>query len=162
MPKSKKPTDAWKDLVRRHKKGPKRVKLPTKRRPKGAVPLNHPSAAKTVQLIQDGGLCGPKKVVVVMFREHFERLHLTQGRTYTMVPGALTLAARRLLPALEKLTHNEMVTKRPKEMKLVGMCNVIAGDAKKPNATIHITRTRKDQEKLKRAKEYVHKLFSEF
>jgi len=159
-PKSKKPSDAWKDLVRRHKRGPKRVKLPGKRRPKGAVPLNHPSAAKVVQLIQDGGLCGPKKVVVVMFREHFERLHLSQGKTYTVVPGALTLAARRLLPALGQLTHNEMVLKRPKEMKLAGICNVIAGDAKTPNATIHITRTREDQERSKKTLEHIHKLFS--
>lgn len=160
MPKAKKSSDAWKALVRRHKKGPKRVKLPGKRRPKGSVPLNHPSAAKTVQLIQDGGMGGPKKVVVVMFREHFERLHLTQGKTYTMVPGALTLAARRLLPALEQLTHNDMVLKRPKEMKLAGICNVIPAHAKTPNATIHITHTREDQERSKKTLEHIHKLFT--
>lgn len=103
---------------------------------------------------------GPKKVVVVMFREHFERLHLTQGKTYTMVPGALTLAARRLLPALEQLTHNDMVLKRPKEMKLAGMCNVIPAYAKTPNATIHITHTREHQERSKKTLEHIHKLFT--
>lgn len=156
----KKTSDAWKDLVRRHKKGPKRVKLPGKRRPKGTVPLKDPSTAKIVQLIQDGGVGGPKKVVVLMFREQFERLHLSQGKTYTMVPGALTLSARRLLPALEQLTHNDMVLKRPKEMKLAGICNVIPGAAKTPNATIHITRTPEEQVKTRTTLEHIQKLFS--
>jgi len=160
MPKSKKSSDAWKDLVRRHKKGPKRIKLPGKRRPKGTVPLDDPSTAKIVQLIQDGGVGGPKKVAVLMFREQFERLHLSQGKTYTMVPGALTLSARRLLPALEQLTHNDMVLKRPKEMKLAGICNVIPGAAKTPNATIHITRTPEEQVKTHTTLEHVHRLFN--
>jgi|TARA_B110000977_G_scaffold182088_1_gene243375 hypothetical protein len=158
MPKS---SDAWKALVKRHKKGPKRIKLPGKRRPKGTVPLDEPKKAKVIQLVREDCLFGQKKkVTVVMFREHFEGLNLKQGKTYTMVDGALTLAAKRLLPALDALTHNDRVRQTVHEMKLVGMCNVIAGTARAPDATFHITPSTEDQESNNNTLAYVRRRFA--
>ena len=146
MPKSNRGTSSWKSLVNAHKKGPKRIKIPGTRRPKDHTPFTDITQSRTVQLIMDEGIT-TKKIIIVMYKEKFSRLNLKQGKTYSMFPGSLTRTARILKPALDKMTHNDVVLKKVKEMKLAGKCIVFPGQAHAPNAIIHILRKHTNEEK---------------
>jgi hypothetical protein len=157
MPKSSKSTSSWKALVKAHIKGPKRVKMPGTRRPRDHTPLTDMSQSKTVQLVLEEESSN-KNVVVLLYKERFVQLRLKEGKTYSMFPNSLTRAAKILKPALDKMTHNDVVIKEVKEMKLAGKCMVFVGKARFPHATIHILRKQTEEEIALR--KHVEELFN--
>lgn len=157
MPKSNK-TSSWKALLKAHKKGPKRVQVPGTRRPRDHTPFTDMSQSKTVQLVLEEE-SSSKKVVVLLYKERFVQLRLKEGKTYSMFPNSLTKAAKILKPALDKMTHNDVMLKEVKEMKLAGKCMVFAGKARSPHATIHILLKQNNEEIALR--KHVEELFNE-
>ena len=132
-------TEAWKKLKRDFKRSQKRVHPKRKRRKRDETPFTNFEDSKIVQLIDERDF-NPKQIIVVMFSDRFEELGLKDGQTQTMCPNALTEAGRALFPALKALSHNDMVLKNTKEIRLAGKCMVFGGKAVNPNATIKIKR----------------------
>ena len=68
MPKrrKKKGTDAWKSLVRTHKKGPKRIKIAVPRSKDGINPLTISEHSKHVQIVVSDGLQKPRKIMLMV------------------------------------------------------------------------------------------------
>lgn len=137
MPKKKRGTDAWKDLVKQYKRGPKRVKLHRKRRPASHTPATDPSQSKIVQLVSKERYGSTKNIIVLLFKERFRELNLHDGKTYTTTMKTPFKAAKRLKPALTNMSHNDIVLKKVKLEKYAGKCVVFAGISKNPDAIIH-------------------------
>lgn len=135
--KKKKGSDAWKDLVKRYKKGPKRVKLNRKRRPADHTPATDLSQSKIVQLVSKGRYGSTKNITVLLYKERFRELNLHDGKTYTTSAKTPFKAAKILQPALKNMSHNDIVLKKVKLEKYAGKCIVFAGISKKPDAIIH-------------------------
>lgn len=131
----KKATDAWKNLVKDFKRGPKRVKMPSKRRPSSHTPLTDLSQSKIVQLTMTKWYTS-KDTVVVMYKEKFDELRLKQGKTYTTNVKKPFRAAKILKKAMDNITHNERVLQKVKIEKYAGKCAVFAGKSKNPDAII--------------------------
>ena len=135
--KKTKSTDAWKDLVKRYKKGPKRVRLTRKRRPADHTPATDLSQSKTVQLVSKERYGSTKNIIVLLYKERFRELNLQDGKTYTTNAKTPFKAAKTLQPALKNMSHNDIVLKKVKLEKYAGKCIVFAGISKNPDATIH-------------------------
>lgn len=135
----RKQTEAWKKLKRDFKKSQKRVQLKRKRRRRDETPFTNLKDSKIVQIIDEREFID-KKVIVVMFSDRFEELGLEDGQTQVMCPKTLTESGRALFPALKALTHNEIVMKTIKEIRLAGKCVVFGGKAVNPNAIIQISK----------------------
>lgn len=139
MPKRKKGkgSDAWKDLVKRYKKGPKRVRINKKRRPADHTPATDLSQSKIVQIVSKGPYGSTKNIIVLLYKERFRGLNLQDGKTYTTSIKKPFRAAKTLKPALTGMSHNDVVLKKVKLEKYAGKCIVFAGISKNPDAIIH-------------------------
>lgn len=136
----RKQTEAWKKLKRDFKKSQKRVQPKRKRRKHDETPFTNLKDSKIVQITDEREFMHKKQVVVVMFSDRFEELGLEDGQTHVMHSKTLTEAGRALIPALKALSHNEIVMKTIKEIRLAGKCIVFGGKAVNPNAIIEISK----------------------
>ena len=136
MPKKNRGTDAWKELVKMHKKGPKRITLNRKKRPADHTPVTDMKQSKIVQLVSKDGF-STKNVIIILYKERFDELRLKVGKTYTTSMKTPFRTARILKKALTKMTHNDYVLKNVKLEKYAGKCVVFAGISKNPDAIIY-------------------------
>lgn len=134
----KKKSDAWKQLLRVHKRGPNRVKTHRARRRNGEHPLSDPKKSRRIQVVLKGPF-GDNKLGVCVFRTVFEQLGLLEGQTYRMCRDALTRPAMLLRKAIDAYGHNDFVMGAPmRELKLdniVGRCIVLTGTVREAHAT---------------------------
>lgn len=139
----KKKSDAWKELVRVHRRGPKRVKTHRPRRKNGEHPLSDPKKARRIQVVLKSPF-GSNKLGICLFQSVFEQLGLVEGETYTMPRDAPTRPAVLLHKAIDTFGHNDfMLGNRMREIKLdniVGRCIVLTGPVRDPNATFIIVK----------------------
>lgn len=146
--KRKKKSDAFKKLIKAHKKGPKRLTLYKERVKEGEDPLLNPSKSKHIQLMIKS--CYEiQYICVVVLPISFKKMSLSQGKTYTMTNKRLTRAGRCLYKTFDVLDHNDRIFERVHHMNLTsaaGKCLVVAGKFKVPDATLIIT----SEEKLAR------------
>ena len=92
----KKGSDAWKNIVRIHKRGPKRVKVSRPRRRNDVDPLVVPEHSKRIQIVLKDGAFEPKFVGIAVFNQAFTDMGLVQDKMYTMAKNKLTRAGRAL------------------------------------------------------------------
>lgn len=138
MPKRRKTkgTDAWKKLVRLHKKGPKRIKVSVPRSKNGVSPLTMPEHSKRIQIV-----LGDRKIGVVVFNHIFVEMGLVLQQQYTMQVNKLTRAGQLLRKTLHMFSHNDFILGQIRELKLdncVGRCIVMTGKIVKPDAQLII------------------------
>lgn len=155
-------SDAWKNLVRVVKRGPKRVKMNRRRSRNGVNPLSDPKATKRIQIVQTG--LYERRLGVAVLNSVFDRMNLEDGGEYSMHRGELTRAARLLKKAINLFGHNDFVLgDRMVELKLdnfVGKCVVLTGDIKNPNATLIIRPKKIEQDQRDKVSEHISALFS--
>lgn len=165
MPKRGRPkgkSDAWKNLVRAVKRGPKRVKKHRSRARNGVNPLSDPKASRRIQIVQKG-LC-ERRLGVSVRKSVFDRMGLEECGEYSMHRGELTRAARLLKKAINLFGHNDFVLGgRMVELKLdnfVGKCVVLTGNIKNPNATLIIRPEKIEQDQRDKVSEHISAMFS--
>ena len=135
----KKGSDAWKNIVRIHKRGPKRIKVSRPRRKAGYDPLVESEHSKRIQILLNDS---KHKIVIVVFNQAFTDMGLIQDKTYTMAKNKLTRAGNALRKCIELFGHNEFILGCLRELKLdncVGRCIVMTGKINKPDAVLNIT-----------------------
>lgn len=140
--KKKNGTEAWKKLVRIHRKGPKRIKLSEPRSKNGRSPLTMPEHSKRVQIILENGTCTTQKIGVAIFNKAFEDMGLKQKEVYRMTRNKLTRAGHLLRECLDMFEHNDFILGRLKEKRLdncVGKCIIMTGTIVNPDAHLYIT-----------------------
>lgn len=150
---------AWKKLCSGFKRGPKRVKMPTERHPRGYEPLNDPTNIRRVQVTIDG-----RNICFVIVKSAFEYLNLVAGKTYDMPHDRLTRAGKAFKKRFEGDIHNKCVLKNFEETKLnmVGKCYVMYGmRSKSPDAVLHIQKTIEDQKRDAKMRKRMDQLFNE-
>jgi len=126
MPKRPKKSGAWKKLRKSYMKGPKRLKMPGKRRAKNYDPLGDLSSLKRVQLT----LGENKHIAVLITEEAFERLNVKDGKMYTMRRNRLTRAGKVFEKIFKGADHNSYVMRKRNETTMangVGRCIVCYG-----------------------------------
>jgi len=143
MPKrrKKKGTDAWKSLVRMHKKGPKRIKIAVPRSKDGINPLTISEHSKHVQIVVSGDFGKPRKIGVVVFNQAYIDMGLTHKTIQKMTISKMTRAGHLLRKTLHVFKHNDFILGQIREMKLdncVGRCIVMTGKIVKPDIYLHI------------------------
>ena len=145
--KRKKKSEAFKALLKAHKKGPRRVKLPTERTDDEDDDEDHllnPKKSKHIQLVMNGP--DTDYICVVVLPTAFKKMLLSSGKTYTMTNKRLTVAGRCLSKTFDVLDHNDRIFKRVHHMDLkniAGRCLVVSGKFKVPDATLIITSEKK-------------------
>ena len=138
--KKKKGTDAWRNLLKVHKKGPKRVRINRPRKKNGIDPLTTEEHARKVQIIFKQSCGKDNSMCIHMFKESFHKIGLKEGCVQKMTEKQYTRAARDLEKTFGVFTHNDYLLTNIKEMKLetIGRCILITGKLRKPDATLHI------------------------
>ena len=138
--KKKKGTDAWRNLIKVYKKGPKRVRINHPRKKNGIDPLTTVEHARKVQIIFKQSSGKDKLMCIHMFKESFHKIGLREGCVQTMTEKHYTRAARHLEKTFDVFTHNDYLLSNIREMKLetIGRCILITGKLRKPDATLHI------------------------
>lgn len=156
----KKGSDAWKNILRIHKRGPKRVKVSVPRRKLDYDPLTEPEHSKRVQIVLNDGASKPKLIGIAVFNQAFADMGLVQYKTYTMAKNKLTRAGCALRKCIELFGHNDFILGRMRELKLdncVGRCIVMTGKINKPDVQLTIN---PDKRELSKNDGYVKELFS--
>jgi hypothetical protein len=143
MPKrrKKKGTDAWKSLVRMHKKGPKRIKIAVPRSKDGVSPLTMSEHTKRVQIVVSGDFGIPRKIGVVVFKQAYIDMGLTHKTVQKMTIVKMTRAGQLLRKTLDIFKHNDFILGHIREIKLdncIGRCIVMTGKIVKPDIYLHI------------------------
>tara|TARA_B100000780_G_scaffold259930_1_gene211286 strand:- start:162 stop:686 length:525 start_codon:yes stop_codon:yes gene_type:complete len=157
MPKrrKKKGSDAWKNIVRLHKRGPKRVKLARPRRKGDDDPLLVPKHSKRIQIILNDGIYSDRKIGVVVFNQAFTEMGLGRKKEYTMTKNKLTRAGHALRKCLDLFSSNDYILGHLREKKLnnfVGRCIVMTGKINKPDVLLNIVPDNKPSESQEQAK----------
>ena len=158
MPKYKSKSEAWRNLVKGHKRGPKRIQL----RKKSTTDDNEP--IKRVQLIVDCKWAS-KHMIINMSESIFNKLHLKKYQK---------LARNRsnnheLHQTFEALDHNAFVMGESETIPVVidtcggkhsGEVVVVAGKLRNPISTLHIANTKETIAKIANEKKYVQSIFN--
>lgn len=137
--------DAWKNLVRVHRRGPKRVHTNRPRCKNGVMPLANPEYSKRIQVVDKTGFL-ERRTGISVFNNVFYNLGLKDGDVYTVGPDEPMRALRLLKKPLEAFGHNDhILCGRMREFKLdnvVGKCVALTGSIKNADATIILCRAR--------------------
>lgn len=138
-------SDAWKNLVRVHRRGPKRVQTNRPRCKNGVMPLANPEYSKRIQVV-DKTHFSERCTSISVLNNVFDKLGLKDGDVYTVAPGESMRALRLLKKPLDAFGHNDHVLGgRMREFKLenvVGKCVALTGTIKNADAIIIICRAR--------------------
>jgi len=166
MPKTRKgktKSEAWRNLVKRHKRGPKRVRM------KREIKEDNEEDFQTIltqriQLVVDKGR--KRKYIIIKISEiALQKLRLRKIRK--LLPKQTK--QHDLYPAFNALDHNAMVIGEIKSIPLrihtycgPYECEVLvySGRIKNPKTTIHITNTPEEEEEITKTDEYVKSLFT--
>jgi len=146
----KRGSDAWKNIVRLHRRGPKRIKVSVPRRSDDYDPLVESEHSKRIQIILNDGSKNPPKIGVSVFNQAFTDMGLTQYKAYTMVKNRLTRAGHALKKCLELFEHNDFILGGMRELKLdncVGRCIVMTGKINKPDVQLTINPEKRELSK---------------
>lgn len=166
MPKKRKgktKSEAWKNLVKSHKRGPKRVRMKRELKEdkeKGCETI----LTQRIQLIVDKGR--KRKYIIIKISEMaLQKLRLQ--KIHKLLPKQTK--QHDLYPTFNALDHNAMVTGEIKSIPLridtycgPYVCDVLVsgGRIKNPKTTIHITNTPEEEEEITKTDEYVKSLFT--
>lgn len=138
-------SDAWKNLVRVHRRGPKRVQTNQPRCKNGVMPLANPEYSKRIQVVDKTGFL-ERCTGISVLNNVFDRLGLEDGGVYTVAPGESMRALRLLKKPLEAFGHNDHILGgRMREFKLenlIGKCVALTGTFSKADATITLYNAR--------------------
>ena len=166
MPKKRKgktKSEAWKNLIKSHKRGPKRVRM--KRELKEDKEEDCETIlTQRIQLVVDKGR--KRKYIIIKISEiALKKLRLQKIRK--LLPKQTK--QHDLYPTFNALDHNAMVTGEIKSIPLridtycgPHVCEVLVygGRIKNPKTTIHITNTPEEEEEITKTDEYVKSLFT--
>ena len=138
-------SDAWKNLLRVHRRGPKRVQTSRPRCKNGVMPLANPEYSKRIQVVDKTGFV-KRRTGISVLNNVFSKLGLEDGGVYTVAPDESMRALRLLKKPLDAFGHNDHVLGgRMREFKLenfVGKCVALTGTIKNADAMIIICRAR--------------------
>ena len=137
----KKGSDAWTNILRVHKRGPKRVRVSRPRRRNNIDPLTLPEHSKRIQIALKDNAFKSNFVGIVVFNQAFTDMGLVQDETYTMSKNKLTRAGHALQKCIELFGHNDFILGRIRELKLdncVGRCIVMTGKINSPDVVLNI------------------------
>lgn len=164
MPKKRRKTnEAWKNIVKSHARGPKRVRL--KRKVEEDENEGDDILTQHIQLIIDENKGRRQKYVIIkVSKVTLQKLRLPTKSTF--LPNQTK--KHELCATFNALDHNALVMG---EMKLIPLriatycgphvCEalVYGGTLLKPNNTIHIATTREEGQQMVKTKDYVNSLF---
>ena len=164
MPKKRrKKNEAWKNIVKSHARGPKRVRL--KRKVEKDEDEGDDILTQKIQLIIEENKGRQQKYIIIKV----SKLSLQKLRLQKISKLLPTQTKKHeLYPTFNALDHNALVMG---EMKLIPLridtycgphvCEalVYGGTIQKPNNTIHITTTREEGQEMVKTKDYVKSLF---
>tara|TARA_B110000908_G_scaffold167798_1_gene221391 strand:+ start:1660 stop:2217 length:558 start_codon:yes stop_codon:yes gene_type:complete len=156
-----KKSKAWEELLKRHRKGPKRVQLQNPRFKNGVDPLYRRENVKRVQIILNTEH-DPKYISVVMFNQSFVNIGLHDGDDISMPVNKLRKAGHALRKTFDVFDHNDRVLDAVMEKKLgglVGRCILFTKKFEKCNATIHIMPTEEEIKKKEAVRKHIDNLF---
>ena len=157
-----KKSEAWKNLLQRHKKGPKRVKIQNPRFKKGIDPLCRLENIKRVQIILENET-EPKYISVVMFNQSFANIGLHRGDDISMPFDKLRSAGHALRKSFDVFSHNDRVlgaTKHKNLGGLIGRCILFTKKFEKCDATIHIMPSEEEIKKREAVRKHIEQLFN--
>tara|TARA_B100000795_G_scaffold60163_2_gene40254 strand:- start:4288 stop:4827 length:540 start_codon:yes stop_codon:yes gene_type:complete len=156
-------SEAWKNLVKSHKRGPKMVKM--KREPQEEEDEDCETIlTQRIQLVVDKGR-QREYVIINISKTALQKLRLRKIRK--LLPKQTK--QHDLYPTFNALDHNAMVTGKIKSIPLridtycgPYVCEVLvySGRIKNPKTTIHITNTPEEEEEITKTDEYVKSLFT--
>lgn len=163
MPKRKKgktKSEAWKQMIQSHKRGPKRIRM--KRETK--IEDDDTILTQKIQLIIDKGR-NREYIVIKISTTALKKLRLRSSLKL------LHHQTRKhdLYPTFHALDHNAIVMGKIKTipLRISTYCGhylcealVYGGWLNQPKTTIHITNTREEEELMRKTNEYVQHLFS--
>jgi len=161
MPKKKRKSKAWKNLLKAHRKGPKTVKLSVPRRSKGVDALLIPENIAHVQLVLERGN-SVEPIAVVMFKVDFQQLGLTIGTVRTTNWESLSRSANAFKKTFTALSHNDRIMGLVREVKTEGLvrrCFISGHYFDECDATIRIKNSQTVERQLSMVTEHVEQLF---
>ena len=135
----RKKSEAWKNLKKVARKGPKRVRLHRQRFKKGFDPLTDAQYRRVVQVVSPNST----HFAVIMLRASFSEMNMTLKKSYHMPQNTTERIGRIFAKIIEAFSHNDIVLKRQKEFKFkrpMSRCVALVGTVENPDATIHITK----------------------
>jgi len=156
-----KKSEAWKKLLKRHQKGPKRIKIQNPRYKKGVDPLCCLENVKRVQIILKNE-SKPKYISVVMFNQSFVNIGLFRGDDISMPFDRLRKAGAALRKSFDVFSHNDRVLGGVKEKNfggIIGRCILFTKKFENCDAIIHIMPPEEEINKREAVRKYVDNLF---
>ena len=163
MPKcSRKKTEAWKELRKAYKKGPKRMKIGSERRKKGVDPLLRPETSRIIKI--DHHRHG--SIYAVVLKSVFERMGFSIGCEKTMREDKLYGAGVVLRKAFDSLGYNDRVLGNVKKVNLSNFarrCLISSKPFQGPSqASLVIEPSLKEVERMEKTRQYVKALFERY
>jgi hypothetical protein len=160
MPKGKKRkgSDAWKKLLKIHKKGPKRIKINTPRKKDGVDAL---MIRENVKKILINLKYSNKSVWAIVFKCKCDQLNVRDG-IFNMSRNRLKLIAKLLKKGYESFGHNDFMLGCSNEFKLdrIGRCFLSTGTCNSPDIILNIEKTQKEKECLSAIDKHVAMIFA--
>jgi len=153
-------SEAWKQIVKDHKRGPKRVRMKTE----PSIEEDDTILTQNIQLIIDKGKTR-KHIIIKISENAIKKLRLR--KIIKLLPNQTK--THNLYPALHALDHNALVMGQIKSIPLrintycgpyVCEALVYGGKIKEPKIIIHITNTKEEEEQMMKTDKYVQSLFS--
>ena len=158
-----KKSEAWKKLLKRHQKGPKRIKVQNPRFKKGVDPLCRLENVKRVQIILQNE-SEPKYISVVLFNQSFANIGLLCGDDISMPIDKLRRAGHALRKSFDVFSHNDRVLGTTKHKNLggfIGRCILFSKKFEKCDATIHIMPSEEEIKKREAVRKHIDNLFDQ-
>lgn len=156
-----KKSEAWKKLLKRHQKGPKRINVQNPRFKKGVDPLCRLENVKRVQIILKNET-KPKYISVVMFNQSFTNIGLLRGDDISMPMDKLRRAGHALRKSFDVFSHNDRILGGVKEKNLggiIGRCILFTKKFENCDATIHIMPSEEEIKKREAVRKHIDNLF---
>ena len=159
MPKGrKKKTDAWKNLLKIHKRGPKRVRINAPRKRKGVDAL---MIRENVKKVLINLKYSEKSVWAIVFKQKCNELNVSDG-TFSMPKDHPNLIAKLLKKGYESFGHNDFILGKFKELKLerIGRCFFSTGSCENPDIILNIEESQVELQKRAATKKHIDALFN--
>lgn len=156
MPKYKSKSEAWRDLVKSHKRGPKRVRLHKKTK------IEADETIKRVQLVVENRW-NTNYFIVTMSGTTLNHLHMPK---YRKLARNQSHDLSRTFTALD---HNAIIMQESKTIpvRIESYCGpysceveVVAGKLRNPSVTLHITNTKETIKELEEYEKYAESIFN--
>ena len=159
MPKGrkKKGSDAWKNILKIHKRGPKRVRINAPRKRKGVDAL---MIRENVKKVLINLKYSKQSVWAIVFKQKCHELNVSDG-TFSMPKDRPNFIAKLLKKGYESFGHNDFILGKFKEFKLerIGRCFLSTGTCENPDIILNIEESQATLEEKKSTEKHIDALF---